>query len=236
MRHLKYIAMLGVLGLLALNSCKKETENNSVLSYYPVLKGDNPYVAQVGSYVEPGIEANGVDVTGDCTISGLDASTPGIYNMNYEYLDPNGIKLKLTRKVYVYYPGTTMPSGVYTSSKADLDILVIALSEDLYYIESIEGGHAWSVQSNPVAFKEDYGSRLAMQGKVLLKSDNTFELNWWDPDGLSAYGSNYVSNVTISASFDPVAKKMDFKTVISRKPGLSDWIREFSVTLTEEWK
>ena len=129
-----------------------------------------------------------------------------------------------------------MPSGVYTSSKADLDILVIALSEDLYYIESIEGGHAWSVQSNPVAFKENYGSRLAIQGKVLLKSDNTFELNWWDPDGLSAYGSNYVSNVTISASFDPVAKKMDFKTVISRKPGSSDLTREFTLTLKEEWK
>ena len=74
MKKIFYFVLVA-LAALTLASCeKKASEGLTRVTYYPELqlKGDNPYVIQLGgSYTEPGYVAtlNGEDITGTVTTS-----------------------------------------------------------------------------------------------------------------------------------------------------------------------
>lgn len=230
MRKLKYILMLGALGLLALSSCKKETENISVLSYYPELLGDNPLVVEVGSYVEPGIEANQVDVTSDCTITGLDASTPGVYNVKYEYLDPNGIVLTVYREVRVKEKGDNI-SGEYTIKSfvrapgdinatwrgrligAKLLIWKSGTEPGVYYIQDLLLGH-YMIGAN-------YGAGYASTGLIKVDAEN--EVSMIKATGKTGWGDTVD---WLKGTYDPAKQTFVLETFYS--PISRGW----TVTLT----
>lgn len=87
--------MLGALGLLALSSCKKETEGVSEIINYPQMLGNSIDFGIAGQYNDPGLFiVNGndtLDATSQCkvvvkNISGgtsNDLSKPGVYKLNY---------------------------------------------------------------------------------------------------------------------------------------------------------
>ena len=225
--------MLGALGLLALSAYKKETENISVLSYYPDLKGDNPYVAEAGSYVDPGVEANGVDVTSDCTITGLDdPAVPGVYNVQYEYLDPNGIKLKVSREVRIKGAGDNI-SGEYTIKSfvrapgditaawrgrlvnAKLLIWKSTTEPGIYYIQDLLLGH--------YMYGANYGARYASTG--LIKVDDENNVTMVKATGMTAWGDTVD---WLKGTYDPATKTFKLESFYGPIS------RGFTVTLTLE--
>lgn len=152
MKKIFYFVLVA-LAALTLASCeKKASEGLTRVTYYPELqlKGDNPYVIQLGgSYTEPGYVAtlNGEDITGTVTTSSnVDTKSPGIYNVTYSAVNPDGFTASISRSVYVLNPGGI--DNVYSSycqmgsrKYNNLPIVISKVKEGIYEIEDLCGGY-----------------------------------------------------------------------------------------------
>ena len=237
MRQLKYILMLGFLALMALSSCKKETEGISEMVYYPELKGKNGVTAKVGSYVEAGVEADGRDVTSECKISPnlANETKPGAYTVKYEY-ETNGVEVTLTRDVYLQDPSDNI-SGYYRYASYDrtggfsdaykarfaVGYLLIEKDEtagsDVYYLEDVLLGH--------YIVGAGYDSRYACPAYVKLNSDNSVTLEsliqpikpWGDDESAYTYeGGSYDADskmFTLSTTYGPIKRTIKMELVLN---------------------
>lgn len=239
MRQLRIFLTIGFLSVLLFNSCKKETEGLSTETLHAYMNGDAVQYLAPGVYVEEGLSYKGVKLPEDAyeQEGSVNPDSAGIYEITYTYVNADGYTRRMQRKVYIFDPTAKIPSGVYKSEFKNLDLFVIATGPDTYYIESIEGLYACSVQTDPVGFKNVYGNGLYIPGIVKLNDDNTFSLVWTDPEGMWAYGAlPYYSSIEIDGSiYNEATGVLTFATVITRPNG-SVLKREFELTLDTAWK
>lgn len=152
MKKIFYFVLVA-LAALSLASCeKKASEGLTRVTYYPELelKGDNPYVIQVGgSFTEPGYVAtlNGEDISSTVTTSSnVDTKNPGIYTVTYSAVNPDGFTASISRDVYVLNPGHI--DNVYSSycrmgtrKYNGLPIVISKVGDGIYEIEDLCGGY-----------------------------------------------------------------------------------------------
>ena len=151
------IIILSVALTLLAVGCKKTTEGVTNVTHYVDIQllGDNPYVSLLGgAYQEPGYTATymGQDYTSQVTIeSNVDTSYPGVYQVTYSAVNPDGFSFPRTREVYVLNPGGVANIYVghcWNSSKSrDYDGITIVVSEvadGIYAIDDLCGGFYWA--------------------------------------------------------------------------------------------
>lgn len=226
MKKIIYGLML-CLTMVAFTGCEDETSQDmSKITYYATLelKGDKLIIWDLGTpFVEPGYESvmQGEDVSDQVVVDGtVDANTPGIYNLTYSIINPDGFAVTDSRTVMVAYPSETFPvgywhtdaanyrvngEGVQTVYGASYEVLLLPLSETEFYVSDFLGGY--------YAQRAGYGSAYEMNGHFKLNEDNTLTLvdssiaGWgdslvgltngtWDPaTGTFSWCANYVSDM-----------------------------------------
>lgn len=128
---MKKILTLLVISSAFFASCEADSTGNvSSITNYPLikLKGANPiFVAQGGSYADPGVDAteNGVAIQATTTGLGnyrgtnsIDTNKSDHYSQVYTATNKDGFKASASRDVFVYKNGDLVNSieGLYTST------------------------------------------------------------------------------------------------------------------------
>lgn len=171
-------------------SCQKEEMTDSRPTYYPVFSivGDEFQIVPVGSsFEDQGCKAtlNGEDYSSYVVAYGaddVDPNSPGLYEITYVAVNPDGYSSECTRTVAVCDPSiTTDISGTYTVQesaarnyggnispyKSGLNVKFTEVAPGLYYVSDFFAG--WYDQG------AGYGSNYAMKGYMQLLADNTLK-------------------------------------------------------------
>ena len=169
--------MLSVL----ISSCKKETEDNSFVTYLPILeiKGEDFIYLNIGdNYTDEGIDSariNGVDCSSQVQIDGaVNTSVADRYVINYTLVNADGYSTSKQRTVWV--ANASLMVDIFTASMertnaagtktpyegAEIEIY-LGGSADLRFISDLMGGF--------YAQRAGYGPRYALNGIVKLVPD-----------------------------------------------------------------
>lgn len=120
MKMNKYLSLFAVSALAVLSTaCSKDTEDTTWVTYYPqmTLEGSQQMTWKEGvPFVDPGIVVmmNGEDVSDQVSVSSnmnMSNPQPGIYNITYGFVTPDGITAASSREVLVI--GTSAPMAGY---------------------------------------------------------------------------------------------------------------------------
>lgn len=176
----KLIISLALLSGL-MTSCSKETENNSFVTYLPILeiKGeDYIYLNSGDSYTDEGIASasiNGADCSSQVQINGaVNPSVADKYVINYTLVNQDGYSTTKQRTVWI--ADASQMVDVFTASMertnaagtktpyegAEIEIY-LGGSADLRFISDLMGGF--------YAQRAGYGPRYALNGIVKLVPD-----------------------------------------------------------------
>ena len=188
MKKLIYIALIAA-GVFSLNSCEKDTQDTSKVTYYVNMEfnGDEIMPWEKGTpFQDPWVIAteNGEDVSNNVTVSGsVDADTKGIYFLNYTAVNQDGFPKTITRTVAVYDPtATSLPdmSGTYNVADGSFrlqlsngakvafsgyKVTLAQVAPGIYSVSDYFGGY-YEVRAG-------YGSTYAMRGYCSLEDDDT---------------------------------------------------------------
>ena len=178
----KYISLIVVALAVIFAGCKKTSQGVTRITYYPTitLEGSLYMTMNVGgAYTEPGFTAvmNGEDISKDVTVTNnIDATTPGLYQVNYSFVNPDGIAANKVRYVIVVPAGDNI-GGHYSSDPASFRIasgktvayggafgvLVIpTTTPGTYDVDDLLGG--WYAQ------RAGYGGAYACVGKISVNA------------------------------------------------------------------
>lgn len=176
----KLIICLALLSVL-ISSCKKETEDNSFVTYLPILeiKGEDFIYLNIGdNYTDEGIDSariNGVDCSSQVQIDGaVNTSVADRYVINYTLVNADGYSTAKQRTVWV--ANASQMVDIFTASMertnatgtktpyegAEIEIY-LGGSADLRFISDLMGGF--------YAQRAGYGPRYALNGIVKLVPD-----------------------------------------------------------------
>lgn len=174
---------------LTVVSCTKESAGVTRITYYPTLEllGDNPAKIAAGSatYTDPGYKAvmNGEDVSDQVVVdlSGIDLSTPGVYNVVYSIVNADGITANSVRKVYVIDPAGGI-ANVYSgrsrngSGTRDFPGCPTVLSKsnvpNVYYVDDLLAGYYY--YGIYPGYEPTYD--FHWEGAILINADNSISL------------------------------------------------------------
>lgn len=183
----KYIAIIPVAALMLMASCSKDTEGVTGVTYYPVfsMKGSDKMTINSGEkFQDPGCTAtlDEKDVTSQIVVESdldFDDPTPGLYTIDYTFVNPDGIKNSVSRQVIVSAPGDVV-SGFYTvqpDSYRDYGgvtyfggypLYIYGDEQGVYYISDLLGG--W------YQYRAGYGASYALSGEVEIDEDGNLSL------------------------------------------------------------
>lgn len=141
--------LIGIMSLLIITSCEKETEHVSkeVKVSFPsiALNGDPVVKLAIGaSYTDAGAKLTD-DISGavsDIQPASSDVNTaePGLYVVSYSAANANGFEANAARIVAVTnVTGTPDRSGVYTRTATGVDCIVTKIADGLYKVQNPGG-------------------------------------------------------------------------------------------------
>lgn len=127
--------------IIGMSSCKDvTTEGVTDITYYAkfTMSGDKVMLVQVGTpFVDPGVTAKILDedVTSQIKVTGeVDASTMGLYTLNYSVTNKDGYSSSVSRTVIVCDPTVTADiSGTYSVDAANSYRLQLSNSAKIVY-------------------------------------------------------------------------------------------------------
>jgi hypothetical protein len=141
--------LLGVLPILVITSCEKETEHVSkeVKVSFPAiaLNGDPVVKLEVGgAYTDAGAKLTD-DISGAVsdiqpTSSDVNTAEPGLYVVNYSAANANGFETTAARIVAVTnVTGTPDRSGTYLRAATGVNCIITKVSDGLYKVQNPGG-------------------------------------------------------------------------------------------------
>jgi hypothetical protein len=198
----KYLfGTVALLGMMMLNSCDKDTEGLTRITYYAdlTLDGDATlYVDKGATFTDPGYSAvmNGEDVTDQVQVSSnVDTSTSGVYSVNYLIYNEDGFSSTATRKVIVLDPNDPIEgfwdtdpasfrdyNGAQTAFGKSFEILIINQGGGTYSVDDLMGG--WYCQ------RAGYGTNYAMKGLVDIDADGNITMEYGYVPGWGDYATD----------------------------------------------
>lgn len=229
MKNLKYLSLF-LCTLFFLSACEKETENVSGILHFELLGEQTMLVTLGTSYQEPGYKVvyRDQDVTDEIKIVGtVDAAKVGLYNLNYTYTNPDGVRTTVLRTVIVADPTVTrniagnyvtvngtfrLRQGVITNYPG-FDVTIDRIAPGFFKISDFLGGYYDQ--------RAKYGVAYACSGYVQLKNDNTLTLlsssilPWGDT--LTGVTEGQVDPNTDAISWKAEYAGMIFTVVLNKK-------------------
>jgi hypothetical protein len=141
--------LLGLLSMLIIASCKKDTENVSreVKVSFPsiALNGDAVVKLAVGAaYTDAGAKLTD-DISGSVSDiqpvnNNVNTATPGLYVVNYSAANANGFEAAAGRLVAVTnVTGTADRSGTYVRSTTGVSCFITKMADGLYKVQNPGG-------------------------------------------------------------------------------------------------
>lgn len=231
MKSLKYI--IGALTLLlCFNSCEKETEDVSRITYYVeiTLEGKDVETVALGSaYNEPGYVAyeGEEEVSGNVVATdNININKVGVYKVNYSAVNKDGFAAGTSRTVVVYDPSSpaTDISGTYSAStvrtesdgsnprpRGPFEIKVTKIAPGMFYVNCLLGYY----------YAAGYGPAYAMTGYIQIDASNnltevsSFVAGWGD--GLEALNNGIYNPADGSLYWESIYAGHDIFAVTSTK-------------------
>jgi hypothetical protein len=157
---IKY-ALIFIALLSMLYSCEKDPiiSNDkhvgiSRITYYPtfdITGGENISIVQGGTFTDPGIKATAGGAEVPVTTSGtVDASTPGIYVLNYTATNADGYSASATRTVFII-PSAEVPgvdlSGEYMTTGGTPNATISKVAPGVYFTTNCWGNGSAAIIS-----------------------------------------------------------------------------------------
>ena len=241
MRKIKYIISLLVAALLFFaTSCKKDSENLSKITYFPVMTliGDGTIILPEGAtYTDSGVTStiNGSPVPVTTSVSGdyfpytgsqVDVTSPNKYILSYTSKNTDGFSHSIYRNVYVVKTGDLVNSieGLYTSTVVRNTVSAPQYTNMQYVMIIKTGANTYELSDDIGGYYDigrGYGAAYRATGIVVTANNiatNSFSFAPVVPVG--AFGGNLTM---VSFTVDPVAKTINFET---------DWDAGFNFVIT----
>ncbi|MDE6344009.1 MAG: DUF5012 domain-containing protein [Muribaculaceae bacterium] len=186
----KYIKLLaGTVVASGLWSCSKDNEPDPEIMYYPSIELEGEqymYLTEGATFVDPGFTAlkDGTEANDEVVVTNnINASKPGLYEVDYAIYNDYGYSANATRYVMVIAQGDKA-SGIYEvqpDSYRDYNgevyfggyqIKVIGNGDGTYYVDDLLGGWYY--------YRAGYGFNYALQGELTIAADGTVTMdNSW---------------------------------------------------------
>ncbi|WP_178987592.1 immunoglobulin-like domain-containing protein [Winogradskyella schleiferi] len=192
----KLILSLFVISALFLSSCETDsTEDVSEVTVFAELSllGDPIMFSPVGQpFADPGADASigGASAPFE-TVSNVDTSTPGFYNVTYIATNDDGFQASANRQVIVYEDNGTI-AGIYDGIRVGRDdgglVLISQISADQFYISDLLAG--W-YEFGP----NGYGPAYAWPATINVSGNSVTS-----PGASAGFGPAAISNGNINNS------------------------------------
>ncbi len=154
MRKITYIInLLVITSIIFMASCKKDSENVSTITYYPVFTYNGDQFMSVhagGSFTDPGVTALLDGKNWPVLITGsVDTITPGVYTLTYTSTNPEGFSNVTYRYVGVISPDAAARdlSGKYVREIKNDTITVTKIADGVYLDNDIGGAPTFQIKA-----------------------------------------------------------------------------------------
>lgn len=225
MKRIYYI--LFALSAVFITACEKDSEGVSQITTYCEfeMKGDVDMFIPVGTtFTDPGCIAwEGETEVKVTSTSNINTNEIGMYTITYTAVNSDGFPATTTRNVNVCYPNMDI-AGIWTaqivrngSPRGPYQLTLLPLSEKTFYITDLLGGWYW--------IGSGYGFTYAFPGVLEINDDNTLSIIEAHE---SAWGSVGVFSESVTPTYNPETKTINFVTVMSDTNAYL-----FNVTLTK---
>jgi Domain of unknown function (DUF5011) len=172
MKNIKYLIQLLVLGSIILaTSCKKDSENISKTTYYPVFTYNGDHFISIpigGTFTDPGVTAilDGKDWPVTKTGS-VDISTPGVYRISYSSINPDSFSISDYRYIGIIDPGAAAKdlTGKYFRASNGDSAFVTKIAPGLYLDSNVGGSPGFEI---PVFFFQTTDSTIEVPLQTTL--------------------------------------------------------------------
>lgn len=191
----KLILTLTCIAGLFFSSCETDSTGDvSRITIFPelTLLGESTMFSEVGQpFDDPGADASigGASVEFE-TISGVDTTKPGFYNVTYVATNSDGFEAAASRVVIIYENNGTV-AGIYDGIRANRGlgglVLVSSVSGNDFAVSDLLGG--W-YQFGP----NNYGPAYAFPGIITVNGGSVTSAN----GGVGGFGPVSISNGLVS--------------------------------------